>query len=44
MGFPQIYNFGKFKQYYWIVMELLGPSLGELHRFCNKKFSLKTTI
>ena len=26
------------------VMDLLGTSLYELHRFCNFKFSLKTTL
>ena len=27
-----------------MAMDLLGPSLADLHYFCSKKFSLKTTM
>ena len=43
-GFPEVYDFGKYKSFNWFAMELLGPSSKELFYFCGNKFSLKTTI
>ena len=43
-GFAQIYDFGSVKKNYYMVMDLLGPSLAELFHFCNYRFSLKTVM
>ena len=29
---------------YFMIMDLLGPSLAELFTFCGNRFSLKTTL
>lgn len=42
VGFPRIYHFGKEEKYNVLVMDLLGPSLEDLFRFCRCRFSLKT--
>jgi casein kinase 1 len=40
----QIYYFGIEDDYRVLVMDSLGKSLGQLHRLCKSKFSLKTTL
>jgi serine/threonine protein kinase len=41
---PQIYWFGKIKDFNILVMQKLGVSLEKLFDKCGRKFSLKTTI
>lgn len=43
-GFAKVYDFGTHEDNYYMVMDLLGPSLAELLYFCGNKFSLKTTL
>ena len=43
-GFAKIYDYGVHKFYYFMAMDLLGPSLAELFHFCDGRFSLKTTL
>lgn len=44
VGVPRIYWFGVEDSYNILVMERLGPSLEDLHIFCGRQFSLKTTL
>lgn len=43
-GIPQIYYYGKYKEYKVMVMDLLGPSLDKFFKICNKRLSLETTV
>ena len=43
-GFAKIKCYGQEKSYYFMVMDLLGPSLADLYQFCGYRFSLKTTL
>ncbi|CAF0924434.1 unnamed protein product [Adineta steineri] len=43
IGFPKMIFYGQEKQYYVLVMDLLGPSLEDLFNFCNRSFTLHTT-
>lgn len=41
-GFPTIQSASEDENYRCVVMDLLGPSLEDLFKSCNRKFSLKT--
>ena len=43
-GIPQIHYFGPSGAWNALIMELLGPSIADIHIRCGNKFSLKTTI
>jgi len=44
IGISHVYWFGRAGEYNALVMDLLGPSLHDLFRFCGKKFTLKTVL
>jgi serine/threonine protein kinase len=36
--------FGQEQDYNVLVMDLLGPSLGDLFNFCSRRFTVKTVL
>ncbi|KAK3348675.1 casein kinase I isoform delta [Lasiosphaeria hispida] len=44
VGIPHVRWFGDECDFYVLVEDLLGPSLEDLFNYCNRKFSLKTTL
>ena len=43
-GFTQVFCYGHQSDFYYMTMELMGPSLYDLFQFCGYRFSLKTTL
>ena len=43
-GIPKIYDFIQTPKYNFMIFELLGPNIGELYQFCDKKFSKNTIL
>ena len=42
-GIPKYYGFGETKEFYYLIMEFLGPNLSQLLNYCGKnKFTLGT--
>ena len=44
IGIPSVYWFGLECEYDVLVLERLGPSLGDIFNRCNCKFMLKTVL
>ncbi|KAL3420388.1 casein kinase i [Phlyctema vagabunda] len=44
VGIPRMHMYGDECEYYFMIHDLLGPSLEDLFNFCGRKFSLKTTL
>ncbi|XP_030373510.1 casein kinase I [Scaptodrosophila lebanonensis] len=44
VGFPQIRHYGTEGVYNVLVLDLLGPTLEDLLNFCERSFSMKTTL
>lgn len=44
IGIPRVRWFGEECDFYVLVEDLLGPSLEDLFNYCDRKFSLKTTL
>ncbi|KAH8676942.1 casein kinase I isoform delta [Ilyonectria robusta] len=44
IGMPRFMWFGVDCDYYVLICDLLGPSLGDLLNYCGGRFSLKTTL
>ena len=42
--FPTVLHFGLEGEYYIMVTDYLGPSIEELFKYCDNKFSLKTVL
>lgn len=42
-GIPRVHHFGPCLCYHALVLELLGPSLEQIHESCKKRFSVHTT-
>jgi serine/threonine protein kinase len=43
-GFPKLYGFGEHSDFYYFIIQLLGPNLFELVNYCGcKKFTTTTT-
>ena len=43
-GFPRFLWYGEEGDYRILVMELLGPSIYEMYKYCGRKMSLKTVL
>uniref|UniRef100_A0A1A9W4P3 non-specific serine/threonine protein kinase n=1 Tax=Glossina brevipalpis TaxID=37001 RepID=A0A1A9W4P3_9MUSC len=44
VGFPRIHLYAREKNFYILVMDLLGPSLEDLFNVCNRHFTMKTIL
>ena len=44
IGIPRVRWFGQECEFNVMIYDLLGPSLEDLFNFCDRKFSLKTTL
>lgn len=44
IGIPHVWWFGEECDFYVLVEDLLGPSREDLFNYCDRRFSLKTTL
>ena len=44
VGISHVHWFGKAGKYYALVLDILGPSLYDLFKYCGRKFTLKTVL
>lgn len=44
VGIPKVRYSGHEREFYVMVMDLLGPSLEDLFNFCGRRFTLKTVL
>jgi casein kinase I family protein HRR25 len=44
LGFPKFHGYGEHADFYYLILQLLGPNLIELFNYCgNRKYTLTTT-
>jgi hypothetical protein len=43
VGFPTIHHMGIEGDYNAMIMDLLGPSIADLLKYCKNRFTIKTT-
>lgn len=43
-GFPRVYWYGSKDDFRVMVLQILGPNLQDLFRYCGRRFSLKTGL
>jgi len=44
VGIPMVWSFFSEKEFNFMIMDLLGPTLEDLFDYCGRKFSLKTVL
>jgi serine/threonine protein kinase len=44
VGISRVHWFGRAREYNALVLDVLGPSLYDLFKFCGRKFTLKTVL
>lgn len=43
-GVPKVYQLGSYRNFNFVAMDLLGPSLDKFFNVCNKKLKIETSI